>query len=203
MPSVIDPMLPTLVMQPFSNPEYLFEPKLDGYRAICFLQDGRVRFLSRKGHSLTERFPALRRICTSVKASSAIIDGEVVALDEQGRPCFEGLHGRSRNAACVTVFFAFDLLYLDGYNLTQCPLIARKAALKRILPKRDTDRIRYTAHVVGSGEQLFKEIEKLQLEGMVAKRKDSVYSCGRSRLWQKVKTTAGRIEMQKRSEAWR
>jgi len=145
----------------------------------------------------------LRRISTAVKASSAIIDGEGVALDQHGVPCFEGLHGRSSATACVTVFFAFDLLHLDGYDLTQCPLITRKAALKRILPKRDTDRIRYTEHVIGSGERLFGEIEKLQLEGMVAKRKDSVYSSGRSRLWQKVKTPAGRAEMQKRSEAWR
>jgi bifunctional non-homologous end joining protein LigD len=202
MPSTLEPMLPTLVRQPFSDPEYLFEPKLDGYRAICFVQDGRVRFLSRKGHSLTERFPELRRISTSVKAKSAIIDGEVVALDQDGMPCFEGLHGRSSEVACVTVFYAFDLLYLDGYDLTQCPLLARKAALKRILPKGDTERLRYTEHVLGSGERLFGEIERLKLEGMVAKRKDSVYSFGRSRLWQKVKTTAGRTEMQKRAEAW-
>src|SRR6266487_1080965 len=110
MPSVIDPMLPTLIRQPFSDPEYLFEPKLDGWRALCFVQDGRVRFLSRKGHSLTERFPELRRI--SVKAKSAIIDGEVVALDQEGKPCFEGLHGRSSELACVVVFYAFDLLYV-------------------------------------------------------------------------------------------
>jgi ATP-dependent DNA ligase len=86
-------------------------------------------------------------------------------------PCFEGLHGRSGDVSCVIVFFAFDLLYLDGYDLTQCPLIARKGALKRILPKGDTDRLRYTEHVIGSGERLFG------------------YSCGRSRLWQKISRT--------------
>jgi bifunctional non-homologous end joining protein LigD len=201
MPAAIEPMLPMLVREPFSDPEFLFELKLDGYRAICFVESGRVRFLSRKGHSLTERFPELRRI--SVKATTAILDGEVVALDQEGMPCFEGLHGRSSQAACVTVFFAFDLLYLDGYDLTGCPLVARKAALKRILPKGDMDRIRYTEHVLGSGKRLFGEIERLKLEGMVAKRKDSVYSRGRSRLWRKVKTAAGRTEMQKRAEVWR
>jgi ATP-dependent DNA ligase len=138
MPATLDPMLPTLVRQPFSDPEYLFEPKLDGYRAICFVEDSRVRFLSRKGHRLTERFPELRQISASVKAESAIIDGEVVALDQAGLPCFEGLHGRSSKVVCVTVFYAFDLLYLDGYDLTQCPLIARKTALRKILPKSDT-----------------------------------------------------------------
>jgi len=201
MPSLIDPMLPTLVTQPFSDPQYLFEPKLDGWRALCFVQDGQIRFLSRKGHSLTERFPELRRIL--VKAKSAIIDGEVVALDHEGMPCFEGLHGRSSEIACVVVFYAFDLLYMDGYDLTACPLIARKALLKGILPKGNAGRIRYTEHFLGSGERLFGAIERMQLEGMVAKRKDSVYSGGRSRLWQKIKTSAGRAEMQKRSEAWR
>jgi bifunctional non-homologous end joining protein LigD len=202
MPATLDPMLPTLVRQPFSDPEYLFEPKLDGYRAICFVENRRVRFLSRKGHSLTERFPELRRISASVKAESVIIDGEVVALDQEGMPCFEGLHGRSSKVACVTVFYAFDLLYLDGYDLTQCPLIARNTALRKILPKNDTGRVRYTEHVLGSGERLFGEIERMRLEGMVAKRKDSVYCCGRSRLWQKIKTADGRTEMQRRMETW-
>jgi ATP-dependent DNA ligase len=93
--------------------------------------------------------------------------------------------------------------YVDGYDLTACPLIARKAVLKRILPKGDAGRIRYTEHFNGSGDRLFGVIERMQLEGMVAKRKDSVYSGGRSRLWQKIKTSAGRTEMQERSEAWR
>ena len=118
-------------------------------------------------------------------------------------PCFEGLQGRSSEVVCVVVLYAFDLLYVDGYDLTACPLIARKALLKGILPKVNTGRIRYTEHFLGSGKQLFGVIEKMQLEGMVAKRKDSVYSGGRSRFWQKIKTSAGRTEMQKRSEAWR
>jgi len=177
-------MLPTIVRQPFSDSEYLFEPKLDGWRALCFVQDGQIRFLSRKGHSLTERFPERRRI--SVRAKSAIIDGEVVALDQDGMPCFEGLHGRSSEVACVVVFYAFDLLHVDGYDLTACPLITRKALLKRILPKGKADRIRYTEHFIGSGERLFGVIEGMQLEGMVAKRKDIVYSRGRSRFWQKI-----------------
>jgi len=103
----------------------------------------------------------------------------------------------------AVVFYAFDLLYVDGYDLTACPLIARKVLLKRILPKGKAGRIRYTKHFLGSGERLFGVIERMQLEGMVAKRKDSVYSRGRSRFWQKITTIAGRTDMQKRSEAWR
>jgi bifunctional non-homologous end joining protein LigD len=103
---------------------------------------------------------------------------------------------------CSVVLYAFDLLYLDGYDLTGCPLIKRKALLKRILPKDNTGRIRFTDHINHSGERLFEKLEALQLEGMVMKRKNSVYSGLRSRDWLKVKTAAGRLTMQKRIDTW-
>lgn len=202
IPSIVEPMLPTLVRQPFSNPEWLYEPKWDGFRAICFFQDGRIRFLSRNRKSLTERFPDLQRITKSIRASSAVLDGEIVALDKSGMPCFEGLRSRKSAGDCVIVFYAFDLLHIDGRDLVQSPLVSRKAALKKILPKRQTGRVRYTEHVVEQGEHLFNELEKRQLEGMVAKRCDSVYVSGRTRAWLKIKTRAGRDEMRTRSEVW-
>ncbi len=202
MPSVVEPMSPTLARQPFSNPDWLFEPKWDGYRAICFLQDDAVRFVSRNQKSLTKRFPDLQRIVKAIKATTAILDGEIVALDQAGVPCFDGLRSRRSAAACVIVYYAFDVLHLDGLNLTQTPLISRKAALKKILPKRETGRVRYTEHVIGEGEGLFAELERRQLEGMVAKRCDGVYIGGRTRAWLKIKTSVGREEMRKRSKAW-
>jgi bifunctional non-homologous end joining protein LigD len=195
-------MLPTLVRQPFSNPEWLFEPKWDGFRAICFLRDGSVRFVSRNRKSLTEKFPDLQRIAKSIKADTAILDGEIVALDESGVPCFGGLRSRKTAGDCVIVFYAFDLLHVDGRSLIQSPLVSRKAALSKILPKRHTGRIRYTDHIIGEGERLFDELERRQLEGMVAKRCDSVYVSGRTRAWLKIKTRAGRDEISKRSEVW-
>jgi bifunctional non-homologous end joining protein LigD len=111
------PMLPTLARVPFSNPDWLFEPKWDGYRAICFLEAGAVRFLSRKRNDLTAKFPALQSIASSIKATSAVLDGEIVALDENGFPCFNKM--RSRRADCEIVFYAFDLLNLDGRDLTR------------------------------------------------------------------------------------
>lgn len=195
-------MLPTLARQPFSNPDWLFEPKWDGFRAICFLRNGSVRFASRHRKSLTERFPDLQRVTKAIKANTAILDGEIVALDHAGVPCFDGLRSRRTVADCVIVYYAFDLLHLDGRDLTQIPLISRKAALKKILPKRDTGRVRYTEHVVGEGESLFAELERRQLEGMVAKRCDSVYIGGRTRAWLKIKTSVGREEMRKRQEVW-
>lgn len=200
MPDV-NPMLPTLARAPFSGVDWLFEPKWDGYRAICFLDAGTVRFVSRNGNDLTARFPALQSVSTSIKAQAAVIDGEIVALDDDGMPCFDKM--RSRRTACEIVFYAFDLLSVDGKKLTEQPLLKRKAALKRILPRRGTGRIRYTDHVIGDGEELFGELERRGLEGMVAKRIDSLYIGGRTRAWLKIKTSAGREEMRKRSEAWK
>ncbi len=202
MPSVVELVQPTLARQPFSNPAWLFEPKWDGWRAVCYVHDGKVRFVSKNKRSLNERFPDLRNIGKSIRATSAVIDGEIVALDLAGLPCFDGLRSRRTAADCVIVYYAFDVLYLDGRDLTHTPLISRKAALKKILPKRGAGRVRYTEHVVGAGESLFAELEKRQLEGMVAKRADSFYVGGRTRAWLKIKTQAGREEMRKRSEAW-
>jgi bifunctional non-homologous end joining protein LigD len=200
MPSSLEPMMPTPIKLPFSDPQWLFEPKWDGYRALCFLKDGKVRFISRKRNSLTQRFPELKEISGLIQAQTAIIDGEIVALDRNGKPSFDAL--RSRHQRGAIAFYAFDLLHFDGEDVSQYPLVARKAALRRILRKGATGRIRYTEHVEEQGERLFKELEAMQLEGMVAKRKDSVYAFTRSRSWLKVKTAAGRAEMKKRIESW-
>ncbi len=201
MPASVEPMLPTPVKLPFSDPAWLFEPKWDGFRALCFLKDGKVRFISRNQQNLTQRFPELQEVADLIKAKTAIIDGEIVALDRQGRPSFDSLRYRRHQGAIA--FYAFDLLHFDGEDLSQYPLVARKSALKKILRKARTGRIRYTEHIEEQGERLFKELEAMQLEGMVAKRKDSVYAFSRSRLWLKVKTSSGRAEMQKRIETWK
>jgi len=190
-----------LVNKPFSDTGWLYEPKWDCWRTLCFFRDGTAELVSRKRNSLTERFPELRDIGQIIKATTAVIDGEIVALDNDGLPTFDGLRSR-RSRKCSVVFYAFDLLYLDGYDLTACPLVKRKALLKRILPKDNTGRVRYTDHISGSGQQLFQFLEALNLEGMVMKRKDSVYSGLRSRDWLKVKTVAGRMTMRKRIETW-
>ncbi len=201
-PSVVQPMLPTLFKTPFSNPHWIFEPKWDGYRAICFVRNDEVRLVSRRRNDLTAKFPVLQSIPESIKAKSAVMDGEIVALDENGLPCFDALRSRKAAGDCVIVYYAFDLLYRDGRDLTQRPLIERKAALKRILPKGTKARLRYTDHIVGKGEQFLAELEKRELEGMVSKRAGSLYVGGRTQDWLKIKTTAGREEMRKRSEAW-
>ena len=200
MPSSVLPMLATKVGAPFSRVGWLFEPKWDGYRAICFLRNGQVRFTSRNQRDLTKRFPELQSIAKSIKASTAVIDGEIVALDENGAQCFDQL--QNRKPACAIIYFAFDLMFLDGQSLNELTLLQRKAQLKRILPKSLTGRIRFTDHVVERGLDLFAALEVQQFEGMVAKRADSLYVPGRSKEWLKVKTRAGREEMKKRIETW-
>ncbi len=102
---------------------------------MCFVRDGKAHFVSRRKNSLTERFPELRDIAKVINAKTAVLDGEIVALDKDGLPYFEGL--RSRQARlCSVVFYAFDLLYLDGFDLTACPPIKRKEHLRKILKKQ-------------------------------------------------------------------
>jgi bifunctional non-homologous end joining protein LigD len=192
-------MQPSNYPQPFSDPDWLFEPKWDGYRAICYFDEGKARFISPRNNDLTKRFPEL--VAIDVRAESAIIDGEIVAIDESGLPCFEEL--RKTRRSCAVVFYAFDLLALNGKDLRALSLIKRKASLKRIL-RRTTrnNRIRLTEHVVGKGLELFAQLEERQLEGMVAKKIDSKYESGRTREWLKIKTSAGKEEIRKRIENW-
>ena len=117
MPASIEPMLPTLVTKPFSQNGWIYEPKWDGWRTIVFLRDGNAHLGSRKRNSLDERFPTLRDIGKLIKAETAVIDVEVVALDQDGLPRFDALRFK-RERKCSVVFYAFDLLYLDGYDLT-------------------------------------------------------------------------------------
>jgi bifunctional non-homologous end joining protein LigD len=161
----------------------LFEPKWDGYRAICYFGES-VKFISRRQNDLTKRFPELQAI--QIKAESAIIDEEITAIDEKGFPCFDELRRTRRK--CAIVFYAFGLLALNGEDLRAIPLRKRKAALKRILPKIKTNRIRFTDHVIGEGLTLFAHLKHRNLEGMVAKRIDSKYVGGRTQDWLKIKT---------------
>ena len=203
MPKTIQPMQPKLCRRAFSSREWLFEPKWDGFRAICFLEKGVVRFVSRNQRSLSERFPVLQDGIEDVEALTAILDGEIVALDPNGMPLFEGLRSGRKARGCVIVFQAFDLLYLDGQSLVDETVIVRKRMLKKIVKRGARRRFCFTDYVLGEGERFFAEVERIGLEGMVAKKIDSVYVSGRSGDWLKIKTEVGRIEMEGRSEGCR
>jgi bifunctional non-homologous end joining protein LigD len=195
MPAEIYPMLATPINEPFDSPDWLFEIKWDGYRAVAFLEDGKVRLVSRNQNELTPRYPELKDLAKSVKARSAILDGEVVALDEQGRPSFSLMQQRTgfrpggrraaANADVPVLYYAFDLLYLDGYDLRQLPLEERKKKLAAILVTGDS--LRYSDHYERQGKALFEIAREKGLEGILAKKRDSIYQERRSSEWLKIK----------------
>jgi bifunctional non-homologous end joining protein LigD len=195
MPQSIHPMLATLVDEPFTDPEWLFEVKWDGYRALAFLRNGRARLVSRNQNDLTAQYPELHGLASFIGADSAILDGEIVALDEQGRPSFSqmqqraGMTGGQRHAPKAGIpvqYYAFDLLYVEGYDLMRVDLEARKNLLSEILIRGE--RVRYSEHF-DDGLQLFEAARSQKLEGIVAKRRKSCYETKRSREWLKVKIT--------------
>jgi bifunctional non-homologous end joining protein LigD len=196
MPAAVKPMLATLVDEPFSDPDWLFETKWDGVRAVCFIKNGKSRFISRNQIEMTAQYPELADIAQSIHGSSVILDGEIVALDENGVSRFQLLQRRlgrknageiQRLAATTRIaFYVFDVLYLDGFDLMGCKLIDRKEKLEQIL--RPSKNIRYSDHIIGEGEKLFAEIAKVPLEGMIAKRLESKYVQRRSSDWLKIKT---------------
>ena len=194
MPSVIHPMLATLVDDPFSDPDWIFETKWDGFRSVCFVRNGKAQFVSRNQIEMTPQYPELVNVAGQLDAKEAILDGEIVALDEHGMPRFQLLQprvGRKSGLDALRgkgqiLYFVFDLLYVDGYDLTSCSVVERKAKLAEIL--RPSTFIKLSEHVEAEGEAFFREIEKFHLEGMIAKRANSKYVQKRSTDWLKVKT---------------
>jgi bifunctional non-homologous end joining protein LigD len=198
MPRVVHPMLATLVDGPFDDAEWLFEIKWDGYRAVAFCERGKVRLVSRRQNEFTGEFPEVaEELAHAVRAGQAIVDGEIVALDAAGRPSFSLMQQRTgmdlgpkvklQRPDIAIVYYAFDLLFLDGYNLMKVDLEERKALLKQVLAT--SDRIRYSDHFAEQGRALFELARDKGLEGIVAKRRKGCYLQKRSREWLKMKIT--------------
>jgi len=193
-------MLATLVDAPFDSREWLFEVKWDGYRVLAFVENGRLRLRSRNDNDLTQTFPELAGFPQCLRAGTAIVDGEVVALDEQGRSSFSlmqqrtgiGENGRRTGASRGDVpiaYYVFDLLYLDGYSLLKVNLEDRKRLLReRLAQNQDRRLVRYSEHFP-SGIELYRAAAERQLEGIIAKRRKSCYLTKRSREWLKIKVT--------------
>lgn len=191
-------MLATLVEEPFDDPQWLYEVKWDGYRAVAFAKDGQAQLVSRNQNDLTAEFPEIAQALQSLAVENAILDGEVVALDEEGRPSFSLMQqrtgmthpgaNRSRNRAVPIVYYAFDLLYLNGCNLMAAPLEQRKAFLQKIIPP-DKGFLRYSDHHAEHGTALFQVARDKGLEGIVAKLRTGAYVQKRSREWLKIKIT--------------
>jgi len=165
---------------------WLYEPKLDGYRALL-LKDGRqIRILSRNEKDLTPMYPGIAAASLRLNVEQAVIDGEIVALAENGRPSFQALQHRSSHPRHLIVFYAFDLLYLDGRDLMGAPLLERRAQLPKVIGQDPT--IRLSRDLPGSTADIVQALQAAGIEGVVAKRKDSRYLPGeRSDAWVKLK----------------
>jgi bifunctional non-homologous end joining protein LigD len=178
---------------PFDHPDWLFELKYDGFRSLAYVQEESTRLVSRNGNTF-KTFPELTEaVGRELAGVSAVLDGEIVCLDERGHPDFNALFYRRGRP----YLYAFDLLWLDGRDIRSFPLIERKTLLRRIIPVPHLGRVRYLDHIEGRGCELFKRVCELDIEGIVAKRADSTYSAGAR--WYKIRNADysewGRDEM--------
>ena len=195
MPSRLEPMLSTIADRPFSDPNWLFEIKWDGVRALAWIDGGALTLRSRNAIDITQRYPELASLSDAFAARQVIVDGEIVALDAQGRSDFQRLQERMHVRApgelllsqMPVVYYIFDLLFCDGYDLRKSPLLERKQLLQRLL--HASERFRYSDHQLEHGKELFELAKGSGLEGIVAKRVDSLYVSERSSSWVKLKVT--------------
>jgi bifunctional non-homologous end joining protein LigD len=187
--------------EPFDSDQFIYELKVDGFRALAHIHAGKGELISRNGNVFRGFAELAMWIAEHLRVESAVLDGEIACLDESGRPTFRDLIFRNRQC----IFIAFDLLYLNGKDLRTRPLIERKAMLKKVIRCKRA-RMFYLDHVESDGRLLFEEVVKMDLEGIVCKRKDSPYKVTEnpSRHWIKVKNSRysqleGREELFERS----
>jgi bifunctional non-homologous end joining protein LigD len=196
LPQSLVPMQAVLWKQPFDDDRWLFEPKLDGVRALVWIENGQVTLRSRRENDMTAQYPALVESLSHQPAHTLLLDGEVVAMDEQGVPSFERLQQRlnlqnpveiaQADRDMPVVLYAFDILHVDGTDLRRVPLEDRKRLLQRML--LPTPFVQYLDHFEADGITAYDGAVNVGLEGIVAKRRDSPYDAGkRSQRWRKVK----------------
>jgi bifunctional non-homologous end joining protein LigD len=198
MPHMLRPMLATLIDKPFESKDWVYEIKFDGYRALAFIDKGGLRLVSRNQNDMTTDFPELAALPKHINAKQAIVDGEICVLDDQGRPSFSLMQQRTgfdfqkprrrtNTGGLPLVYYAFDLVYLDGHSLLRADLEKRKELLQGVL--RTDDIFRYSEHFAGMGMKLFEAAKQKGLEGILAKKRNSCYVQKRSSEWLKIKIT--------------
>lgn len=187
MPEFVSPMLATLIDHSFDSDDWLFEIKWDGYRGLAFIDNGNVQLKSRNKILLNQNFPTIIQQLKKIPGQ-AILDGELVVIDSQGKSHFQLMQNYQRERKGHLCYYVFDLLYKDGQNLSQLPLIERKEILKKYLDQLNLPLIRFSGHVLREGEAFFKEAAKKGLEGIIGKKIASTYQSRRSKDWVKIKT---------------
>src|SRR5438093_8834437 len=162
--------------------------KFDGYRAIARLETGQVKLLTRRGNDWTKKFNSVAAALKELPINQALLDGEIVVLKENGASSFEALQqALSTNDDSEMLYYVFDVLHLDSWDLTQAPLERRKELLRVLVPEDDEGRIRFSEHVEDRGPRFLKQACRLGLEGVVSKRRECPHRSGRVGQWLKAK----------------
>jgi len=188
MPEFIPPMLATLIEGPFDDDQWLFETKWDGYRAFAYIDKGKVNLKSRANQPWNKKFPNMVKVLQEVD-DQVVFDGELIILDSKGKPQFQLMQNYQKDQKGDLCYCIFDLLYKDGIDLRELPLIDRKEFLRKYLKKLDLPQVRFSEYSLHKGISTFKKAEKQQLEGITGKKMDSTYQSRRSRDWVKIKTS--------------
>jgi bifunctional non-homologous end joining protein LigD len=183
----IRPEIPMLMPEPPSGEGWIHKIKHDGYRTLIIIDQGRVRAFSRHGRDWTGPYHRVVTEAAKLPCKAALLDGEIIVQDENGISDFEVLRSAIHKAPHRLVFFAFDLLHLDGHDLRRTPLIERRAALRGLIEPDPRSPIQFSDHVDCDGAKFFKAAAELGLEGIVSKRATSLYRGGPSRNWLKTK----------------
>jgi bifunctional non-homologous end joining protein LigD len=188
-PEFVEPMKARLVDDPPANSDWLYELKFDGIRAIAVKNGSKVSLISRNGNKLDARFPEIAEAVKNLPVPDCVIDGEVVALDDEGRSSFQLLQALEMEGRKAPLrFYVFDLLELDGKSLLGLPLEQRKQVLAKVCESVG-DPIRYSAEITGDVKSLLAEVQRRGLEGLIGKQRGSLYEPGRrSGAWIKLKT---------------
>jgi bifunctional non-homologous end joining protein LigD len=180
--------LATLTKDAPEGDDWIHEIKFDGYRMLCRIERGKVRFISRNGRDWTAKFPSLAKAVTDLPLKTAIIDGEVVVMQPNGTTSFQALQNSFQSAGTTPFqFYCFDLLYLDGFDVREKPIEDRKSLLAQLIPSGADGLLHFSDHVVGNGPKCFAEASRLHLEGIISKRLGRPYSPGRGLDWLKIK----------------
>lgn len=201
VPGFISPCLPTKAKRPPSGRHWVHEIKHDGYRLMVQRDGERVRCFTRNGSDWSNRFAAIVDAALNLKASSFLIDGEAMIINEDGTPDFRALRSKRRSHGAV--FYAFDLIERDGQDLRELTLLARKWRLAKLIGKSKRRAIQFVEHTTGDGPMIFEHVCALGLEGIVSKRIDAPYRSGPSKTWLKCKNPESAAAQREREEEWR
>jgi DNA ligase D-like protein (predicted ligase) len=186
LPQFVPPQLSKPVAAPPSGPQWLHEIKLDGYRMAARLDNGRVQLLTRTGLDWSDKYPSVTAALTNLKVKTAYTDGELCGVDAAGFPSFAQTQAATDGERGVhLIYYAFDLLHLDGWDLSSLPLTRRKELLEPMVTNKAG--VQFNGHDTGDGELILKHAGKLGFEGVVSKTIDAPYAPGNRGLWRKAK----------------